>query len=101
MKGNEGKCQLLLSTDETVQVNIGTARINNSKYEKLFGIKIDCNLSPDDHVGNIYKKAAAKLKAFTRVAQYINTKKVLIYESPFFRHNLINALFHGCSTTSR
>ena len=42
MNGNEDKCHVLLSTDETVQVNIGTSRINNSKLKKLSGIKIDC-----------------------------------------------------------
>ena len=31
MKGYKDKCHILLSTDETVQVNIGTANINNSK----------------------------------------------------------------------
>ena len=31
MKSNEDKCHVLLGTDETVQVNIGTALINNSK----------------------------------------------------------------------
>ena len=36
MKGNEDRCHVLLTTDETVQVNIDTARINNSKCEKLF-----------------------------------------------------------------
>ena len=35
MKGNEGKCQLFLSTNKTVQVNLGTTRINSSKCEKL------------------------------------------------------------------
>ena len=45
MKGNEDKCHVLLSKGETVQVNIGTARINNSKCEKLLGIKIDCKKS--------------------------------------------------------
>ena len=33
MKGNEGKCEILLGTDETVQVKKGTARINNSKWK--------------------------------------------------------------------
>ena len=54
MKGHEDKCHELLSTDETVQVNIGAARINISKCEKLLGIKIDRKLSFDDHIGNIY-----------------------------------------------
>ena len=56
LKGNEDKCHVWLSTDETVQVNIGTANINNGKCEKLLGIKIDCKLSFDDHIGNICKK---------------------------------------------
>ena len=75
IKDNEDKCHLLPSTDETVQVNIGTARIINSKCEKLLGIKIDCKLSFDDHIGNICKKTGTKLNAFTRVAQYMNVEK--------------------------
>ena len=75
MKCNDDKCHALLSKDKTLQVNIGTARINNnSKCEKVLGIKIDCKLSFDDHIGNICKKARAKLNALTRVAQYMNTE---------------------------
>ena len=58
-----------------MQVNIGTAPINNSKCEKLLGIKIDHKLSFDDHIGNMCKKAGVKLNALTRVAQYVNTEK--------------------------
>ena len=75
IKGNEGKCHILLSTNETVQINISTARINNSKYEKLLDTEIDWKLSYDDHIGNICKKAGAKLYALTRVALYMNTEK--------------------------
>ena len=35
MKVNEDKCHVLLSIDETMQVNIDTAHINNTKCEKL------------------------------------------------------------------
>ena len=52
MKVSVEKCHVLLSTDETVQVNIGTARINNSKCEKQLVIKFDCNLSFGDQIGN-------------------------------------------------
>ena len=75
MKGNEDKCHVLPSANETVQVNVGPVHINNSKCEKLLGIKIDCKLSFDDHTGYICKNAGAKLNALTRVAQYINTEK--------------------------
>ena len=74
-KGNKDKCHVLLSTDETVQVNIVIASINNSNCEKLLGIKIDCKLIFDYHIGNICKKASAKLNALTRVAQDIKTEK--------------------------
>ena len=43
--------------------------------ENLFGIKINCKLSFDDHIGNICKKAGAKLNALTRAAQYMITEK--------------------------
>ena len=35
-------------------------------------MKIDRKVSFDDHIGN---KTGAKLNAFTRVAQYMNTEK--------------------------
>ena len=74
MKGNDDKCHVLLSRDETVQVNIGTVCINSSKREKLLHIKIDYKLSLDDHTGNIRKNTGAKLNALTKV-QYMNTEK--------------------------
>ena len=100
MKNNEDKCHVLLNTDETVQVNIGTARINNSGCEKLLGIKIDCKLSFDDHILNMCKKAGAKLNALTRVAQYMNTKKALNYECFFssqFNYCCLTWMFHNRS----
>ena len=62
IKGNEDKGYILLSTDTTVQVNIGY------QMWTLLGIKIDCKLNFDDHIGKICKKAGAKLNALTRVA---------------------------------
>ena len=39
MKCYEDKCHILLNADETLQENIGTSHINNSKCKKLLGIK--------------------------------------------------------------
>ena len=64
MKGYEDKCHVLLSTDETVQVNIGAARINISKCEKLLGIKIDRKLSFDDHRKYIYLRRGYTVNFF-------------------------------------
>ena len=75
---------MLISTDEMVQVIIGTAHINNSKCEKLLGIKIDCKLSFDNHIENMSKKANAKLNALTRIAQYMNTEIKRLIMNAFF-----------------
>lgn len=56
MKDNKGKYRVLLSTDQKVQVNMGTARIDNSKYEKLLVVKNDCKLILNDYIGNICKR---------------------------------------------
>ena len=63
-----------------MQVNIGSARINNSECEKLLGTKIDCKLSFEDHIGNICKKAGAKLNALSTVAQSLNHKINRLHE---------------------
>ena len=84
MKSNEKKYHVLLSTDETLQVNIGNSRINNSNCEKLLGIKIDWKLSLNDHIENKCKKTGAKLNTLTRVTQYMNTEK---------KRSMMNALF--------
>ena len=78
MKGNEDKCHVLLSTYETVQVNKGTVRINNSKCENLLGIRINCKVSFDDHIGNA-GKAGAKLNALTITPQLKNIRDINQY----------------------
>ena len=84
MKSNEDKCHVLISTNGRVQVNIGTFRINNSKCKKLLGIKIDCKLNYDGHIGIICKKAGAKLNPLTKVAQYMNTGRKCSIMNAFF-----------------
>ena len=97
MKGNEDECHVLISTDKTVKASICITHINNGKCEKLLGIKIDYKLSFENHIGNICKKAGAKLNASTRVAQNMNMKKYLIINA-FFRYSLFIFPLHriGC-----
>ena len=61
MKGNEDKCHVILSFQDNVHVNIGTAQIENSKCRKLLGINIDSKLTFEDHINRICKNASAKL----------------------------------------
>ena len=49
-QGNANKCHVLLSTDEQVQINVGTAQIENTQNEKLLGIIIDSKLNFDKHI---------------------------------------------------
>ena len=56
MKGNENKCHVLLSADETLQIKTGAALINSSKCENLLGAKIDNKLRFDEHIPSICKK---------------------------------------------
>ena len=66
---------MLLSTDEHVQLKIGTAQIKNRSSKKLLGVTIDAKLSFEKHIKQIYAKARAKLKALERIAPFMNIKK--------------------------
>ena len=73
-----------ISTDEHVQVKIGTAKIENSSSEKLLDVTIDVKLIFVKHVEQIYAKARAKLKALVRIAPFMNTEKKRVLMKTFF-----------------
>ena len=72
IKAKENKCRVFLPTNKNVLVNNRTTQIQNTSFEKLLGVKIDCKLNFKDHVGCICKKVSAKLNALTRVSGYMN-----------------------------
>lgn len=69
MKGNKDKYRVFLCTNEILQVKIVAALRNNSKCEKLLGVKIDNKLMFDEYIRSTCKKASAKLNALNRVAK--------------------------------
>ena len=71
MKGNKNKYLVFLCTNVILQVKIGAGLINNSKCEKLLGVKTDNKLMFDEHIKSICKKASTKLNALNRVAKYM------------------------------
>ena len=77
-----------LSTDKQVQVNIGTAQIENTQNEKLLGIIIDSKLSFDKHIKQICSRASAKVKTLARIAPFINITKRKISMNVFFSAQL-------------
>ena len=69
LKGNTSKCNLLISSVENVHVNnvnIGASQIKCSNRERLLGIDIDCELSFQNNINQIYSKASAKIKALAK-----------------------------------
>ena len=65
LKNNADKCHLLVSTNETVKIQVGNYNIANSKCEKLLGINFDHNLNFDKHLSELCKKASRKINALS------------------------------------
>ena len=54
MKGNTDN--LLVSTDEPIDIRVGESLIKNSTCEKLLGVKIDNKLNFDTHVKGFVRR---------------------------------------------
>ena len=93
-QGNASKCHVLLSTDKRVHVNIDSAQIENSEYEKLLGVTIDSKLTFEKHIQQICAKASSKLKALARITPFMNIEKRKILMNAFF-----NSQFSYCPLT--
>ena len=82
MKANPDKCHLLTSSSDKVNLILNGNLIQASSSEKLLGIKIDCNLSFNEHVEDISKKASQKLSALARISPYLNeSKRRILFKS--------------------
>ena len=70
MKANADKCHLLVSSNESCTAKIEDFSINNSTEEKF-----DSNLSFENHVTSLCKKASQKLHALARISHYMDLNK--------------------------
>ena len=76
LKANPDKFHIILNgSHEDEFIIVDEYVIQNSKCEKLLGIKIDYELSFDDHVTDLCKKASRKLHALSRISKFMNYKK--------------------------
>ena len=91
MKGNTDKCNLIVSTDEPIEIRVGESLIKSSTCEKLLGIKIDNKLNFDTHVKGLCTKANNKLTALARATPYMFHEKKKVLINSFF-----NAQFNYC-----
>ena len=63
MKVNPGKCHILLSTKNAIDVHLEGACITSSLCEKLLGITIDSDLTFDKHISDLCNKVNKKINA--------------------------------------
>lgn len=74
---NADKCHLLVSgfKYEVMFAKVGDALLWEESTAKLLGILIDRDLSFNDHVKMIYRKASQKLAAISRLANILSKDK--------------------------
>ena len=88
MKLNSSKCHLLVCGHkfESMMCNVGNSQVIETNKVKLLGISIDSDLSFNDHMTTICKKASKKLNALSRQCAIL----------PFYRRKmLMNAFFNS------
>ena len=86
LKANPDKFHLILNVKRNdIFIEIQQFKILNSNSQKLLGIKVDNNLSFDDHARDLCNKASQKLHGLARIAHYMQplqqetiTKAVII-----------------------
>ena len=83
MKANPDKCHFICSTNDTVNLIVENQIINNSKCEKLLGVKLNDKLTFNAHIDAISKKAGLKLKSISSIAPYTDLKKRLLVNAFF------------------
>ena len=78
MKLNEEKCHVLIfgGIHDDIRMKIGTSVIKETKEQMLLGINIDNKLTFKSHVETLCKKAAQKLHALARIANYMETEQL-------------------------
>ena len=68
MKANSDKCHFDCSTNDAVNLRVENQIIDNSKCEKLLGVKFDYKFIFNAHIHDICKKTGLKLNVLTRIA---------------------------------
>ena len=75
MKVNADKRHLLLSGNTKLISNIDNNLTESEKEQVLLGITIDSDLSFEEHINNLCKKASQKLNALARISGYMDIEK--------------------------
>ena len=67
MKANADKCQLLVSSDENCTARVEDFIMKNDTEEKLLGVKLNSNLSFENHVTSHCKR---QTRNYTLLQEY-------------------------------
>ena len=85
-----GKCHCLVlrnrSNSDTINLN-GT-KLASSSYEKLLGILTDRDLSFDNHIKSLYKRAGQKLNALARTSNYLTRDQKRLFSNSIIKSQL-------------
>ena len=99
LEANLEKYQLLVSTNEKRDLNVGETEISNSKCETLLGIKIDSKLMFGSHVKSLSKKASQNLNTLSRVAYQLDFNQTKLLLNAFITSQISYApvvwMFHS------
>ena len=74
-KANTDKCILLVSSNESCTAKIEDFSLKNNSEEKLLRVKFDSNLSFENHITTLCKKANQKSHALARISHYMDLNK--------------------------
>ena len=103
MKLNSSKCHLLVCGHkyECMICKIGTSQVIETHLVKLLGVKVESELTFNCYLKTVYKKAAEKLNALSRLCSIIpfNERKSLM--GAFFASQFSYSPLVGCFTAGR
>ena len=71
LKNKFDKCHVTVSTKKPVGITIGGYTVDNSQCEKLLCVEIDVNLSFNDHISGLCRKASGKISALARLTPFM------------------------------
>ena len=61
--------------DDDEVLNFNNLTVKSSKEVEIFGVKIDNNLSFNNHIKSIYRKAGQKLSTMLRISSNLNVRQ--------------------------
>ena len=85
MNANPEKCHQLINVNRPATIKIGEDTISKSYCEKLLGVKTDSQLSFNNHLETIIKRASQKVHVLARIALYMCISKSKLLMNVFFK----------------